>query len=148
MSPAACLGYSHVLGEIPGGQAEFMRVPFADVNTLKIPETLSDDQVVFLSDIFPTGWMAAENCDIQSGETVAVWGCGPVGQFAIASAWLQGASRVIAIDWVTAQIARIVDVHSTRVGVSGAIVHIFTSRGGAFSRFAQNWTTHRRRSKG
>jgi len=100
MSPAACFGYSHMLGGIPGGQAEFMRVPYADVGPIVIPDGMSDDRVVFLSDIFPTGWMAAENCDIQPGETVAVWGCGPVGQFAMASAWMQGAGRVIGIDRV------------------------------------------------
>ena len=82
----------------PGGQAEYVRVPFADVGPLKVPDTLTDEQVLFLSDIFPTGYMAAENCNIQPGDTVAVWGCGPVGQFAIKSAFLLGAERVIAID--------------------------------------------------
>jgi threonine dehydrogenase-like Zn-dependent dehydrogenase len=91
-------GYSHLYGGYPGGQAEYARVPFADIGPIKVPETLSDEQVLFLSDIFPTGYMAAENCDIQGGDTVAVWGCGPVGQFAIKSAWLLGAERVIAID--------------------------------------------------
>lgn len=95
---AAMFGYSHLMGGIPGGQAEFLRVPFADVGPIKIPDYLKDEQVLFLSDIFPTGWMAAENCDIQPNDTVAVWGCGPVGQFAIQSAWLMGAKRVIAID--------------------------------------------------
>jgi threonine dehydrogenase-like Zn-dependent dehydrogenase len=87
-----------MLGGFAGGQAQYARVPFADVGTVKIPEGLPDEKVLFLSDIFPTGYMAAENCDIQSGDTVAVWGCGPVGQFAIASANLLGAERVIAID--------------------------------------------------
>ena len=91
-------GYSHMYGGYPGGQAEYARVPFADVGPLKVPDTLTDEQVLFLSDIFPTGYMAAENCQIKPGDTVAVWGCGPVGQFAIKSAFLLGAERVIAID--------------------------------------------------
>jgi threonine dehydrogenase-like Zn-dependent dehydrogenase len=97
-SPAGVYGYSHMLGGFAGGQAEYARVPFADVGTIKIPEGLPDEKVLFLSDIFPTGYMAAENCDIQPGDTVAVWGCGPVGQLAIASANLLGAERVIGID--------------------------------------------------
>jgi threonine dehydrogenase-like Zn-dependent dehydrogenase len=97
-SPAGIYGYSHLAGGYPGGQAEFVRVPYADVGPIKVPETLTDEQVLFLSDIFPTGYMAAENCEIVGGETVAVWGCGPVGQFAIRSAFLLGAGRVIAID--------------------------------------------------
>jgi threonine dehydrogenase-like Zn-dependent dehydrogenase len=97
-SPAGLFGYSHMLGGFAGGQAEYARVPFADVGPIKVPEGLSDEQVLFLSDIFPTGYMAAENCNIQPGDTVAVWGCGPVGQFAIKSAYLLGAERVIAID--------------------------------------------------
>lgn len=99
-SPAAMFGYSHMLGGLSGGQAEFLRVPFADVGALKVPDELTDEQVLFLSDIFPTGYMAAENAEIQKGETVAIWGCGPVGQFAIKSAWMLGAGRVIAIDCV------------------------------------------------
>ena len=91
-------GYSHLLGGYAGGQAEYARVPFADVGPIKVPADLPDDKVLFLSDIFPTGYMAAENCDIQEGDTVAVWGCGPVGQFAIRSALMLGAERVIAID--------------------------------------------------
>lgn len=97
-SPAGLFGYSHLTGGYAGGQAEYARVPFADVGPLKIPDGLSDEQVLFLTDIFPTGYMAAENCDIQPGDTVAVWGCGPVGQFAIRSAFMLGADRVIAID--------------------------------------------------
>jgi threonine dehydrogenase-like Zn-dependent dehydrogenase len=97
-SPAGIYGYSHMLGGFAGGQAEYARVPYADVGTIKIPEGLPDEKALFLSDIFPTGYMAAENCDIQQGDTVAVWGCGPVGQFAIASANLLGAERVIGID--------------------------------------------------
>jgi threonine dehydrogenase-like Zn-dependent dehydrogenase len=99
-SPAGLYGYSHMLGGYPGGQAEYARVPFADIGPIKIPNGLPDEQVLFLSDIFPTGYMAAENCNIQPGDTVAVWGCGPVGQFAIRSAYLLGAERVIAIDQV------------------------------------------------
>jgi len=91
-------GYSHLTGGYAGGQAEYARVPFADVGPIKIDSELADEQVLFLSDVFPTGWMAAEMCDIQPGDIVAVWGCGPVGQFAIASAYLLGAERVIAID--------------------------------------------------
>jgi threonine dehydrogenase-like Zn-dependent dehydrogenase len=97
-SPCGIFGYSHMLGGYAGGQAEYARVPFADVGPLKIPDAVSDEQVLFLSDIFPTGYMAAEACNIQPGDTVAVWGCGPVGQFAIKSAYLLGAERVIAID--------------------------------------------------
>jgi len=97
-SPCGIFGYSHMLGGYPGGQAEYVRVPFADVGPLVVPEDLSDEQVLFLSDIFPTGYMAAEQSNIQPGSVVAVWGCGPVGQFAIASAYLLGAERVIAID--------------------------------------------------
>jgi threonine dehydrogenase-like Zn-dependent dehydrogenase len=97
-SPAGIYGYSHLLGGYPGGQAEYARVPFADVGPIKVPEELTDEQVLFLSDIFPTGYMGAEMCDIQPGDTIAVWGCGPVGQFAIKSAFMLGASRVIAID--------------------------------------------------
>src|SRR5204863_4899896 len=87
------------------GQAEYLRVPYADVGPMKVPEGLTDEQVLFLSDIFPTGYMAAEFCDIQGGETIAIWGCGPVGQFAIRSAFLLGAERVIAIDTVPERIA-------------------------------------------
>jgi threonine dehydrogenase-like Zn-dependent dehydrogenase len=97
-SPAGIYGYSHLLGGYAGGQAEYARVPFADFNPIKIPEELPDEKVLFLSDILPTGYMAAENCNIQPGDTIAVWGCGPVGQFAIKSAYLLGAERVIAID--------------------------------------------------
>ena len=99
-SPSGIFGYSHLTGGYAGGQAEYARVPFADVGPLKVPEHLSDDQVLFLSDIFPTGYMGAEMCDIKPGDTIAVWGCGPVGQFAMKSAFLLGAERVIAIDRV------------------------------------------------
>ena len=97
-SGSGLFGYSHMLGGYAGGQAQYARVPFADVGPIKIPEELNDEQVLFLSDIFPTGYMAAENCDIKPGDVIAVWGCGPVGQFAIRSAFLLGAERVIAID--------------------------------------------------
>ncbi len=95
---AGIFGFSEIAGGYAGGQAEYARVPFADVGPLKVPDGLRDEQVLFLSDIFPTGYMAAENADIKPGATVAVWGCGPVGLFAIKSAWLLGAGRVIAID--------------------------------------------------
>jgi threonine dehydrogenase-like Zn-dependent dehydrogenase len=97
-SPGGLFGYSHMLGGYAGGQAEYARIPYADVGPIKVPGSLADEQVLFLSDIFPTGYMAAENCDIEPGDTVAVWGCGPVGLFAIASAYLLGAERVIAVD--------------------------------------------------
>ena len=104
-SPSGLFGYSHMLGGYPGGQAEYVRVPFADVGPFRVPEGLSDEQVLFLTDIFPTGYMAAENCGIEKGDTVAVWGCGPVGQFSIKSAWMLGAERVIAIDEVPERLA-------------------------------------------
>ncbi|MBV8427504.1 MAG: glutathione-dependent formaldehyde dehydrogenase [Hyphomicrobiales bacterium] len=104
-SPAGLFGYSHMLGGFPGGQAEYLRVPFADVGPMKVPEGLTDEQVLFLSDIFPTGYMAAEFCDIEEGDTIAIWGCGPVGQFAIRSAFLLGAGRVLAIDTVPERLA-------------------------------------------
>ena len=97
-SPAGMFGYSHMMGGYAGGQAEYVRVPYADVDHLKVPGELTDEQVLFLSDIFPTGYMAAEQCGIRGGDTIAVWGCGPVGLCAIKSAYLLGAERVIAID--------------------------------------------------
>lgn len=97
-SPSGLFGYSHLFGGYAGGQAEYVRVPHVDVGALKVPEGLRDEQVLFLTDIFPTGYMAAENCDIQPGDTVAVWGAGPVGLFAIKSAYMLGAREVIAID--------------------------------------------------
>jgi threonine dehydrogenase-like Zn-dependent dehydrogenase len=96
-SGAGLYGYSHIYGGFAGGQAQYARVPYADVGPLRVDD-LPDEQVLFLSDILPTGYMAAENCSIQPGETVAVWGCGPVGLFAMKSAWLLGAGRVIALD--------------------------------------------------
>jgi threonine dehydrogenase-like Zn-dependent dehydrogenase len=99
-SGSGLFGYSHMMGGYAGGQAQYVRVPFADVGPMRVPDSLTDEQALFLSDIFPTGYMAAENCDIQPGDTIAVWGCGPVGQLAIASALLLGAEQVIAIDSV------------------------------------------------
>jgi threonine dehydrogenase-like Zn-dependent dehydrogenase len=97
-SPSGLFGYSHIFGGYAGGQAQYVRVPFADTACQPVPESITDEQALFLSDIFPTGYLAAENCNIHPGDTVAIWGCGPVGQFAIKSAYLLGAERVIAID--------------------------------------------------
>ena len=97
---AGLFGYSHLYGGYAGGQAEFVRVPFADTGCLKVPNEVSDEQALFLSDIFPTGYQAAENCDIKPGHIVAIWGCGPVGQFAIRSAFMLGAHKVVAIDCI------------------------------------------------
>ena len=104
-APAGLFGYSHLLGGYAGGQAEYLRVPYADAGPIKVPDGLDDEEVLFLSDIFPTGYMGAEFCNIQGGETIAIWGCGPVGQFAIRSAFLLGAERVIAIDTVPERLA-------------------------------------------
>ncbi len=121
-SSAGLFGYSHIFGGYAGGQAEYVRVPFADVGAFKVPAHIPDEQALFLTDIFPTGYMAAENCNIQPGDTIAVWGCGPVGQFAIRSAFLLGASRVIAIDHYPARLelaakagAEIIDFDQTNV---------------------------------
>jgi threonine dehydrogenase-like Zn-dependent dehydrogenase len=115
-------GYSHMTGGYPGGQAEYVRVPYSDVGPIVIPDGLEDDKVLFLSDILPTGWMAAENCEIEPGDTVAVWGCGPVGLFAIQSAFLMGARRVIAIDHYPGRLAlaksmgaEIINYHDVKV---------------------------------
>jgi threonine dehydrogenase-like Zn-dependent dehydrogenase len=102
---AGLFGYTHLTGGYAGGQAEYVRVPFADTTHVKVPDTLSDEQVLFLGDIFPTGWQAAVQCDIQPTDTVAIWGCGPVAQFAIRSAVLLGAKQVIAIDRVPERLA-------------------------------------------
>jgi threonine dehydrogenase-like Zn-dependent dehydrogenase len=99
-SPSGLFGYTHMMGGYTGGQAQFARVPFADVGPIKIPNDIPDEKAVFLSDIFPTGYMGAENCNIRPGDTIALWGCGPVGQFAIRSCFMLGAGRVIAIDCV------------------------------------------------
>ncbi len=97
-SMAGLFGYTHLTGGYPGGQAEYLRVPFADATQIKVPDGIPDEQVLFLGDIFPTGWQAAVQCDIEPADTVAVWGCGPVGQMAIRSAVLLGAKQVVAID--------------------------------------------------
>lgn len=122
-------GYSHMTGGYAGGQAEYVRVPYADISPIVIPDGIEDDRVPFLSDILPTGWMAAENCAIESGDTIAVWGCGPVGLFAIQSAFLQGAERVIAIDHYVHRLelakllgAEVIDYE--QVGVREALVEM------------------------
>jgi threonine dehydrogenase-like Zn-dependent dehydrogenase len=102
---AGLFGYSHLTGGYPGGQAEYVRVPYADVTPVKVPDGLTDEQVLFLGDIFPTGWQAAMQCDIQPTDTVAIWGAGPVGQFAIRSALLLGAKQVVVIDRVPERLA-------------------------------------------
>ena len=102
---AGLFGYSHLTGGYPGGQAEYVRVPYADVAPVKLPDGMSDEQALFLTDVFPTGWMAAENCEIRPTDVIAVWGCGPVGQFCIRSAFMMGAERVIAIDHVPERLA-------------------------------------------
>jgi len=99
-SGAGLFGYSHIFGGFAGGQAEYVRVPFADVGPIKVPEDVSDEKVLFLSDILPTAYMAVENCNVQPGDTVAIWGCGPVGLLAIRCAWMLGAARVIALDHI------------------------------------------------
>jgi threonine dehydrogenase-like Zn-dependent dehydrogenase len=112
---SAIYGYSHLYGGYSGGQAEYVRVPFADVGPIKVPDGVSDEQVLFLSDILPTGWQAAERGEIKPGDTVAVWGCGPVGYFSIQSAYLQGAARVIAIDRFPERLALARDVCKAEV---------------------------------
>lgn len=96
--PAGIFGYSHLMGGYAGGQAEYVRVPYADVGPIKVPDSLSDEQVLFLSDVLPTGWQAAVNCDLERGDVVAIWGAGPVGLLAAESARLLGAERIIVID--------------------------------------------------
>ena len=136
-SPSGLFGYSHMLGGFPGGQAEYVRVPFADVGPFKVPAGLSDEQVLFLTDIFPTGYMAAENAEIEPGDTVAVWGCGPVGQFCIKSAWMLGAGRVIAIDEVPERLelaeregkAEILDFSKEKEGVYERLQEMTGGRG-------------------
>ncbi len=117
-SPSGLFGYSHMLGGYAGGQAEAVRVPFADVGPLKVPEDLSDEQVIFLTDIFPTGYMAIEHCNLKGGEVVAIWGCGPVGQFAIRSAMLLGAEKVIAIDDVPERLQMAADAGAIVIDMS------------------------------
>lgn len=121
-SGSAIFGYSHLFGGYAGGQAEYVRVPFADVGPIKIPDGLTDEQVLFLSDIFPTGYMAAENCHIQPGDTIAIWGCGPVGQFAIRSAHMLGAERVIAIDRIPERLQMAQEGHAEVISYEGTDV--------------------------
>jgi threonine dehydrogenase-like Zn-dependent dehydrogenase len=133
-APAGVYGYSHLTGGYAGGQAEYARVPFADVGTLKVPNGLTDEQVLFLSDIFPTGYMGAEMCNIKPGDTIAVWGCGPVGQFAIRSAFLLGAERVIAIDRFSerlnmAKAGRAETVNYEETSVQDALMEMTGGRG-------------------
>ena len=122
-SPAGLFGYTHMMGGYAGGQAEYVRVPFADVGPFKVPQGLSDDQVVFLTDIFPTGYMAAEQCNIHGGDTVAVWGCGPVGQFAIRSALILGAERVIAIDDVPERLRMAEQAGAITINMADEYIH-------------------------
>ena len=134
-SPAGIFGYSHLTGGYAGGQAEYVRVPYADVGPLRVPDGLDDEKALFLSDILPTGYMAAENCDIKPGHVVAVWGCGPVGQFAIQSAYLLGAERVIAIDRFPArlrmarEVSRAETINYEEVDVLDALKTITGGRG-------------------
>jgi len=134
-SGAGLFGYSHLYGGYSGGQAEYVRVPFADVGPLKIPDDMEDEQVLFLSDVLPTGYMAAENCQIREGDIVAVWGCGPVGQFAIKSALLLGARQVIAIDRIpfrlelAAKDERVIALHSDKVELQEALRELTGGRG-------------------
>jgi len=114
-STSGLFGYSHLTGGYAGGQAQYARVPYADVGPLKVPDGIPDEKALFLSDILPTGYMAAENCEIKRGDTIAVWGCGPVGQMAIKSAWLLGAERVIAIDCVQERLQMAQDVNMAEV---------------------------------
>ena len=126
-SGSGLFGYSHMMGGYAGGQAQYVRVPFANVGPLKIESDLSDEKVLFLSDIFPTGYMAAENAQIQEGDTIAVWGCGPVGQFAIASAFMLGAARVIAIDRLPERLQMARSIGAVTVDFSEEDVSVLTA---------------------
>ena len=126
-SGSGLFGYSHMMGGYAGGQAQYARVPFANVGPLKIESDLPDEKVLFLSDIFPTGYMAAENAQIEEGDTVAVWGCGPVGQFAIASAFMLGAARVIAIDRFPERLAMAQGIGAITVDYSEEDVSVLTA---------------------
>lgn len=134
-SPAGLFGYSHMLGGFAGGQAEYLRVPFADVGPIVIPDDLPDEKVLFLSDILPTGYQAAEYAGIEKGDTVAIWGCGPVGQFAIQCAWMFGAGRVIAIDRVPERLrmaeekGRAETIHFREEGVYDELMEMTNGRG-------------------
>jgi len=112
-----------MLGGYSGGQADFLRVPMADIGPIKVPDSVTDEQALFLSDIFPTGYMAAENAQIEEGDTVAIWGCGPVGQFAIRSAVMMGAGRVIAIDEIPERLAMAVAGGAETINFSNTDVH-------------------------
>ena len=122
-APSALFGYSHLFGGYAGGQAQYVRVPFGDVGPYKVPEGMTDEQVIFLTDIFPTGYMAAENCGLSGGETVAVFGCGPVGQFAIRSAFILGAERVLAVDDVPGRLQMARDAGAIAIDMSQVDVH-------------------------
>ena len=126
-SGSGLFGFSHMMGGYAGGQAQYVRVPFANVGPLQIESDLPDEQVLFLSDIFPTGYMAAENAQVQEGDTVAVWGCGPVGQFAIASAFMLGAARVIAIDRIPERLALARQVGAVTVDYSEDDMSVLTA---------------------
>ncbi len=126
-SGSGLFGYSHMMGGYAGGQAQYVRVPFANVGPLKIESDLPDEKVLFLSDIFPTGYMAAENAQIQEGDTVAVWGAGPVGQFAIASAFMLGAARVIAIDRIPERLALARSIGAITVDYAEEDVSVLTA---------------------
>lgn len=126
-SGSGLFGYSHMMGGYAGGQAQYVRVPFANVGPLKIESDLADEKVLFLSDIFPTGYMAAENAQIEHGDTVAVWGCGPVGQFCIAGAFMLGASRVIAIDRLPERLDMVRSIGATTVDYSEEDVGVLTA---------------------
>jgi len=126
-SGSGLFGYSHMMGGYAGGQAQYVRVPFANVGPLKIESDLPDEKVLFLSDIFPTGYMAAENAQIQENDIVAVWGCGPVGQFAIASAFMLGAARVIAIDRVPERLEMARSIGAVTLNYSEEDVSVLTA---------------------
>ena len=134
-SPCGIFGYSHMMGGYPGGQAEYARVPFADVGPLKVDDDVIDEQVLFLTDVFPTGYMGAEACEIQPGDVVAVWGAGAVGQFAMASAKLLGAERIVAIDRFDYRLAKAREAGATdtlnyeEVDVLDALTELTAGRG-------------------
>jgi threonine dehydrogenase-like Zn-dependent dehydrogenase len=134
-SGGGLFGYSHLYGGYAGGQAEYVRVPFADVGCFKVPAGIPDEKLLFLTDIFPTGYMAAENCDVKPGDVVAVWGCGPVGLFTIKSAYLLGAERVIAVDFVEGRLKKAREqckaetVNSEEVDVFDALDEMTGGRG-------------------
>ena len=133
-SPSGIFGYSHMTGGYAGGQAEYARVPFADVGPIKVPSHLSDERVLFLSDIYPTGYMGAEMCNIKPADTIAIWGCGPVGQFSIRCAFMMGAERVIAIDRIPERLKMAEDggaetINFSKVNVYEALMDMTGGRG-------------------